>query len=203
MDRYGKIKQADLVANDVRYNEQMDISQPIDSYFAYIDDCIQYASNGNMTYTTKQEQEVTAQAAGYTQASNAIQISNALDNLANAKIADKRTVEDLSKASMKLVKANKQLTNQVAQITEQLSVIIKLIEVLIKSTNVRGNGFGGNSARKKIDWDPHRYRWSCGFCLVKSHNSVACTSKKEGHQEVTTESNTMGGSQKNKNYVFS
>eukprot|EP00957_Ditylum_brightwellii_P050970 3865663-Ditylum_brightwellii.AAC.1 len=32
----------------------MDISQPIDAYFARIDDCIQYASDGKTPYTTKQ-----------------------------------------------------------------------------------------------------------------------------------------------------
>eukprot|EP00957_Ditylum_brightwellii_P104716 7980689-Ditylum_brightwellii.AAC.1 len=54
MDRYGQIKPADLVANGVRYYEQMDISQPIDVYFACIDDCIKYASDGNMLHTAKQ-----------------------------------------------------------------------------------------------------------------------------------------------------
>eukprot|EP00957_Ditylum_brightwellii_P163033 12414736-Ditylum_brightwellii.AAC.1 len=171
MDRYGQIKPADLVANGVSYNKLMDISLPIDAYFARIDDCIQYASNGNTPYTAeqiltttlhamqrtgwfkerirawkaknavdktwenfkkhfateydeiKEEQEVTVQAAGYTQANNVIQISDALENLANAAMADKRTVEDLSKANMELAEANKQLINQVAQITEQLSAI--------------------------------------------------------------------------------
>eukprot|EP00957_Ditylum_brightwellii_P099366 7569061-Ditylum_brightwellii.AAC.1 len=58
----------------------------------------------------KEDQEVTAQATGYTQASNAIEISDALDNLANAAMVDKRTIEDLSKANMELAEANKQLT---------------------------------------------------------------------------------------------
>eukprot|EP00957_Ditylum_brightwellii_P127290 9705628-Ditylum_brightwellii.AAC.1 len=48
----------------------------------------------------KEEQEVRAQAAGYTQANNAIQISEALDNLANTAMADRRTVEDLSRENI-------------------------------------------------------------------------------------------------------
>eukprot|EP00957_Ditylum_brightwellii_P061872 4695454-Ditylum_brightwellii.AAC.1 len=32
----------------------MDISQPIDAYFARINDCVLYASDGNMPYTAKQ-----------------------------------------------------------------------------------------------------------------------------------------------------
>eukprot|EP00957_Ditylum_brightwellii_P184569 14057337-Ditylum_brightwellii.AAC.1 len=54
MDRYGQIKSADLVENRMNYNKPMDISQPIDAYFARNDDCIQYASDGKTPYTTKQ-----------------------------------------------------------------------------------------------------------------------------------------------------
>eukprot|EP00957_Ditylum_brightwellii_P059747 4535847-Ditylum_brightwellii.AAC.1 len=46
MDIYEHIKPADLVASGARYNEPMDITQPIDVYFVCIDDCIQYASDG-------------------------------------------------------------------------------------------------------------------------------------------------------------
>eukprot|EP00957_Ditylum_brightwellii_P052629 3990076-Ditylum_brightwellii.AAC.1 len=40
MDRYGQIKPADQVENGVQYTKPMDISQPIDAYFARIDNCI-------------------------------------------------------------------------------------------------------------------------------------------------------------------
>eukprot|EP00957_Ditylum_brightwellii_P086022 6544334-Ditylum_brightwellii.AAC.1 len=54
MDWYRQIKPADLVANGENYNKPMDISQPINAYFACIDDCIQYASDRKMPYTSKQ-----------------------------------------------------------------------------------------------------------------------------------------------------
>eukprot|EP00957_Ditylum_brightwellii_P180111 13720194-Ditylum_brightwellii.AAC.1 len=54
MDRYGQIKPANLVANGDRYNQPMDIPQLIDAYFAHINDCIQYASDGKTPYTSKQ-----------------------------------------------------------------------------------------------------------------------------------------------------
>eukprot|EP00957_Ditylum_brightwellii_P204314 15338640-Ditylum_brightwellii.AAC.1 len=54
MDRYGQIKTADLVANGDKYNQPMDISQPIDAYFACIDDCIQHESDGKTPNTSKQ-----------------------------------------------------------------------------------------------------------------------------------------------------
>eukprot|EP00957_Ditylum_brightwellii_P014341 1079396-Ditylum_brightwellii.AAC.1 len=53
MDRYGQIKPANIVANGENYNKPMDISQPIDAYFAQIDECIQYMSDGKTPYTSK------------------------------------------------------------------------------------------------------------------------------------------------------
>eukprot|EP00957_Ditylum_brightwellii_P177989 13557358-Ditylum_brightwellii.AAC.1 len=104
---------------------------------------------------------------------------------------------------MELAEANKQLTNQMAQITKQFTAITKLIEALPKSTNsAKGARFSGYGSRKPIGWDPHRYCWSCGYRIDKKHNSVTCSSKKDGHQDAATRSNTMGGSQAFKDFVF-
>eukprot|EP00957_Ditylum_brightwellii_P193361 14722944-Ditylum_brightwellii.AAC.1 len=54
MDWYKQIKPANLVANGENYNKPMDISQPIDAYFAQIDDCIQYTLDGKTPYISKQ-----------------------------------------------------------------------------------------------------------------------------------------------------
>eukprot|EP00957_Ditylum_brightwellii_P010486 794884-Ditylum_brightwellii.AAC.1 len=90
----------------------------------------------------KKEQEVTAQAAGYTQANNAIEISKALDNLTNAAMSDRKTVEDLSKANKEMAETNKQLTTQMERINEKLASITKLIETIpTTSNNARGGRF--------------------------------------------------------------
>eukprot|EP00957_Ditylum_brightwellii_P163250 12430652-Ditylum_brightwellii.AAC.1 len=73
----------------------------------------------------KEEQEVTTQAEGYTQANNAIQISKALDNLENASMSDRKTVEDLCKANKEMAEANKQILTQMEQINEKLAAITK------------------------------------------------------------------------------
>jgi hypothetical protein len=52
LDRYGKITPADIVACKQRINEPIDASQPIDVYFQKIDDCIQYADDGQVAFTT-------------------------------------------------------------------------------------------------------------------------------------------------------
>eukprot|EP00957_Ditylum_brightwellii_P200584 15290834-Ditylum_brightwellii.AAC.1 len=193
------------MANGKSYNKPMDISQPIDAYFAQTDDCVKYASDGKTPYTSKQilntvlhamqqtgwfkdgirawkardpvdqtcqnlkkdflkeydeikeEQGVTAQAAGYTQAKNAIQISEVLYNLANAAIADRRTVEDHSKANKELAEANKQLTSQMAQINKKLAAITKLIEAIPTTSNNTTGGRFTNQHWKLVDWDPHGY----------------------------------------------
>eukprot|EP00957_Ditylum_brightwellii_P206343 15347934-Ditylum_brightwellii.AAC.1 len=87
----------------------------------------------------KEEQEVTAQTAGYTQENNTMQISKALDNQANAAMSDRKTVEDLSKANKALAEANKQLTTQMEQNNKKLTSITKLIEAIpTTSNNTRG-----------------------------------------------------------------
>eukprot|EP00957_Ditylum_brightwellii_P003979 303229-Ditylum_brightwellii.AAC.1 len=68
-------------------------------------------ASGHGKQKIQEEQEMTSQAAGCTQANKAVQISKTLDNLANAVMADKRTVEHRSKANKELVDANKELTS--------------------------------------------------------------------------------------------
>eukprot|EP00957_Ditylum_brightwellii_P092454 7040599-Ditylum_brightwellii.AAC.1 len=143
----------------------------------------------------KEEQDGTVQAAGYTQANNAIQISEALDDLANAAMSDRKTVEDFSKANKELAKANRQLTSQMEQISEKLASITKLIEAIpTTSNNMRGGRFT-NQCWKPVEWDPRGYWWSYHYRVDKKHNNVTCSRKKDGHQDAETRSNTMGGSQ--------
>jgi hypothetical protein len=54
LDRCGKITPADIAACKQRINEPIDASQPIDVYFQKIDDCIQYADDGQVAFTTDQ-----------------------------------------------------------------------------------------------------------------------------------------------------
>jgi hypothetical protein len=45
---------ADIAACKQRINEPIDASQPIAAYFQKIDDCIQYAADGQVSFTTGQ-----------------------------------------------------------------------------------------------------------------------------------------------------
>lgn len=54
LDRYGKITPADIEACKNEMIAAMDSTQPIDMYFKRIDDCIQYAADGNVPFTAHQ-----------------------------------------------------------------------------------------------------------------------------------------------------
>ena len=54
LDRYGKITPADIEECKTRMTTPMDSSQPIDVYFKQIDDCIQYAVDGQVAFTPDQ-----------------------------------------------------------------------------------------------------------------------------------------------------
>eukprot|EP00957_Ditylum_brightwellii_P054378 4120085-Ditylum_brightwellii.AAC.1 len=54
LDRYGKITPADIVSNSTKFQEGINMGQPIDAYFTTINDCIQCASDAKAPYTTEQ-----------------------------------------------------------------------------------------------------------------------------------------------------
>jgi uncharacterized protein (DUF433 family) len=54
LDRYGKITPADIAACKTEMIAPIDSTQPIDLYFKRIDDCIQYADDGQVPFTNDQ-----------------------------------------------------------------------------------------------------------------------------------------------------
>ena len=54
INQYGKITTADLEANKSRMNEPINITQTIDVFFKRIDDCTQYADDGEVHITPLQ-----------------------------------------------------------------------------------------------------------------------------------------------------
>jgi hypothetical protein len=47
---------------------------------------------------------------------------------------------------------------------------------------------------------PGNYCWTHGHCVSKHHMSATCTNKAPGHRNDATASNTLGGSDKDKNW---
>ena len=54
LDRYGNITIADLEFNNQWMNELIDLSLPIDKYFDWIDECVQFENDGKTPYTASQ-----------------------------------------------------------------------------------------------------------------------------------------------------
>jgi hypothetical protein len=54
LDRYGKITPADIEQCKTKMNAPLDSTQPIDIFFKRIDDCVQYAADGNVAFTADQ-----------------------------------------------------------------------------------------------------------------------------------------------------
>ena len=54
LQRYGKITASDLTNNKRKMDEPLDNSAPIDVYFKRIDECAQFATDGEMAYTPEQ-----------------------------------------------------------------------------------------------------------------------------------------------------
>eukprot|EP00957_Ditylum_brightwellii_P108298 8262044-Ditylum_brightwellii.AAC.1 len=72
-------------------------------------------------------------------------------------MADRRTVEDLSKANKELADANEQLSSQMEQIIENLDAITKLIKAIPTTGNNNKGDRYTNPHWQKVDWDPHGY----------------------------------------------
>jgi hypothetical protein len=54
LDRYGKITPHNIEECKTRMNDPIDSTQPIDIYFKKVDDCVQYAADGQVAFTPDQ-----------------------------------------------------------------------------------------------------------------------------------------------------
>eukprot|EP00957_Ditylum_brightwellii_P097546 7429250-Ditylum_brightwellii.AAC.1 len=70
-------------------------------------------------------------------------------------MADRRMVEDLSKANKELVEANKQLTSQMEKINDKLYAMTRLIKAIPTTRNIYGGGRATNNQRQRFMADPH------------------------------------------------
>eukprot|EP00957_Ditylum_brightwellii_P146225 11134005-Ditylum_brightwellii.AAC.1 len=134
-------------------------------------------------------------------------VSHALENLANAAVGDRNITSMLVENNAKLTNTNVKLTEANGLLTEQVKKqqdnylqfhdMIKDIK-----TNNAGESYSPKNVTQNIEYGPYGYCHSCGYKVPKSHNSFTCRWKKEGHQDGATYSNTMSGSEANKNHNF-
>jgi hypothetical protein len=132
-------------------------------------------------YHELKEATNTTQTGGFT-ANNVLTSDpmQALNNLANAAVADKETMASLTATISSL---SQQLATANAKLTQERHFTASLQQEIQKLKD------NGKFPRSTVTYD--KYCWTHG--IKCGHTSKSCTRRAEGHQEETTEENMMGG----------
>ncbi len=127
-----------------------------------------------------------------------------IKEMASATVANKeRTVELPANISNAAKVKDAQIDSITAQIKLLTATVTLLSKLLANKKNNGNNGGGGGVSGSnglgggrefKYTRNMGNYCWSHGHHPVGAkHNSIACTNKKEGHQDAATATNCMGG----------
>ena len=120
-------------------------------------------------------------------------LTDALDNLALTTTNDRTIIAQLTEANAVLSRVNLTLMEQITEVIQTMNA---------NKLQNSGNDEQKRAKVKKIEekLDPNGYCWTHGYKVAKGHNSHTCSSRAKGHQVDATRANTMGGSDKNKNW---
>ena len=122
------------------------------------------------------------------------EIRKYIQEIASATVANKERMAELV---ANISNAAKVKDTQINSITAQIKLLINTVallsQLLANKVNNGNNGSGGGS-KFKYTRNMGNYCWSHGHHPVGAkHTSIACTNKKEGHQDAATATNRMGG----------
>jgi hypothetical protein len=142
----------------------------------------------------------TTQGAGFHNANNAMDsfvndTADAFANLATATASDRQMLADLTAT-------NNALTVHLATKDTEIGKLKARIQDLQR--NNRGNrtgGRGGDTTSTTRKFNNTNYCWSHGWDVSIQHTSQSCLYAHDGHKRDATRSNTMGGSDVNKEKV--
>jgi hypothetical protein len=115
-------------------------------------------------------------------------LGTALDNLALAAANDTTVLQQLTVANLSLTATNALL----------MAANKKLLEALAK-LQATNPGTPGPPITSNKPF-PENYCWTHGHRVSQTHTSATCVGKATGHQDMTTTSNTIRGSKKNKGW---
>lgn len=140
----------------------------------------------------RKEQSVSTQRAGYHSA-NYMETADALANLAAAAATDREAFANITSSNNSLTN---QLTITLQTLQQQLTALEKKVDTLATTSSNRTNP----RERREPNWDPTGYCHTHGYKVVKGHDSKTCNRCGRDHKEEATRANTMGGSDKNKDW---
>jgi hypothetical protein len=109
--------------------------------------------------------------------------SGALDSLSTATAADRGVVAALTQANSRLVK----------QLEENASELRELKPLLNRERHARRGSRSSTSSA-------NNYCWNHGYKVGKTHTSLTCNTRNNGHKAEATRAENMGGSQTNKEW---
>jgi hypothetical protein len=118
-----------------------------------------------------------------------LSLLRAFANLATATAVDRNMVAQLTEANSHLAKQ-----------LEDNDTSLKEVKALLKKERAERASGGHTDCPPRRSFTPfsENYCWSYGYKVARSHTSQTCRYPKEGHQHDATKSNTMGGSQVNR-----
>ena len=112
--------------------------------------------------------------------------SQAIQELTNATLEDRRQVTEL-------INANQTTQNEVQQLKTTMQILQAQLTTLMATMQMNPNN---NVRRRERDTSSTWYCWTHGRTMNPKHTSKTCLHRKEGHQEEATLENKMGGSTK-------
>ena len=144
-------------------------------------------------------------------ANSAVDITQALDNLAMAAISDRDIVAQLTKINQQLTTTNTNLNVQLQTVlATNAALVAKLNAATTASTTATSSIIAPSTAtswgqRPPFNWaawiaslNPTGYCWTYGYRVVTGHDNANCKGKLLGHFDANTRTDIMGGSTRGK-----
>ena len=142
-------------------------------------------------------------------ANSAVDITQALDNLAMAAISDCYIVAQLTKINQQLTTTNKILSEQLQTVLATNAALVAKLNAAPTSSSATGPATMAPSfatygrrpfykAAMIASLNPNGCCWTHGYRVTLVHDSNNCKVKLLGHVDAATRTDTRGGSIKNK-----
>ena len=221
-DQYGIISPQDLHDNNTKFYQQWDPSTPFEVLIAQIEDCAEFAQDGQQPFTDQQilnnAYQLVYRSGLYktwqnykshflqAQREQRLQQNASQQGFYGHLLNDQCTlikdcIDEHSAtqhtALSTLTSDQKTLTNvtnTLATSLQELSKQINDIKQFINNSNSSKENRPNNRSNSRPQTDNGNYCWTHGYRVSKNHTSATCQNPAPGHQKDATRANTMNGS---------
>ena len=174
----------------------------------YYDDCEKWSEKptAQQSWTTfqahfteaqrkiRRRQKATSHQGGYNSANAVVneqlgQANEALVNMATAAASDREMMQLQATTIAEQMKTISELTQRIKDKDKEIANLRAN-----KATPTAGIPPHQKWVNGKHIWDKGGYCWSHGYLAEKTHTSLLCKNKREGHNDAATRENNLGGS---------